>query len=1062
MILATTDGGATWTELDGAGTLDGTNISGIAARGSVIVVAVDDTSAGGGIYRSDNTGITFPMISGALGTDLPAGDVTDLVSDPGDPARLYAAVVNGAGQGIYTSDDTGATWDPINNAAMDALMDGTTNNIEMAVHDHAADNVIYAAVMNDGQMAGMFRSDDYGATWGAMDIPQTDEDGTLVGIQPRAHPGSQGRKHFSIVADSVDPDVVYVGGDRQPRSDGDTGGWPNSIGADDYTGRLFRGDASEAPGSQWTALTHDPSTSNSSAPHADSRDMAFNAAGDIIEVDDGGVYRRDKPLLNNGDWYSLNGNLMVSELHSVKWDSVTGTIRAGSQDIGTPEQVTPGGLVWREVSKGDGGRVGVDDSGAESLRYSSYFELGSFVRKSYDSDNNETGSTDIDLTVAGSNGNSLSEEYDSTVQFYQPFELNVINPSRMIIGTDYLYESSNRGDDITALGGLADLTSDGMDNDNDDDVDDDDEFMPVNSIGSTRALAYGGVQGGIANQDVLYVGTGDGSVFVRTAGGGMPVVTTAPFPGGVPRDIVLDPADWATAYVLTDDELWTTPDAGETTWTNLTGTLADPDLRTIVYVETAIADGIIIGGRNGVFGTLPAALPTGQWLELDSSLPNVLVFDLDYDVTDNVLLAGTIGRGAWTIPTFREAMLDVLLGSIEGRVWEDINGDGIQNLGELVMAGETVDLYDASSVFVTSTLTDVSGEYIFDEVIAGDYYVEFVKPFEYAITPKDQGVVDTIDSDANRQGGRTDVITVALGETVTDIDGGMFGPDRFEQNDSHAAAARLGVLPGVHINNLTISVPGESDWFEVELLRGEATGFDVDISFTHAFGDLDIAVFESDGLTLVGASSSATDNESVATGPLTAGTYYVQIIGAGAAVNVYNISMEPTAGSVTKVYYVNDSSLDNGFYTLAVGDDLNDGLTALTPKATVQSVLADYVLSTVDRVVVDTGTYSSGGTVTITVDDEGAAYAGAPDGSVFTYGATRFEMIDSDFNLFFDLTIGGSNGGTGFYAHGNAVDDSTNNEFRFNKLPGSSVGIRIDSGEVDLIRDNIVTGSGSD
>ena len=1061
-LLRTDDGGATWTELDGAGTLDGTNISGIAARGSVIVVAVDDTSAGGGIYRSDNTGITFPMISGALGTDLPAGDVTDLVSDPGDPARLYAAVVNGAGQGIYTSDDTGATWDPINNAAMDALMDGTTNNIEMAVHDHAADNVIYAAVMNDGQMAGMFRSDDYGATWGAMDIPQTDEDGTLVGIQPRAHPGSQGRKHFSIVADSVDPDVVYVGGDRQPRSDGDTGGWPNSIGADDYTGRLFRGDASEAPGSQWTALTHDPSTSNSSAPHADSRDMAFNAAGDIIEVDDGGVYRRDKPLLNNGDWYSLNGNLMVSELHSVKWDSVTGTIRAGSQDIGTPEQVTPGGLVWREVSKGDGGRVGVDDSGAESLRYSSYFELGSFVRKSYDSDNNETGSTDIDLTVAGSNGNSLSEEYDSTVQFYQPFELNVINPSRMIIGTDYLYESSNRGDDITALGGLADLTSDGMDNDNDDDVDDDDEFMPVNSIGSTRALAYGGVQGGIANQDVLYVGTGDGSVFVRTAGGGMPVVTTAPFPGGVPRDIVLDPADWATAYVLTDDELWTTPDAGETTWTNLTGTLADPDLRTIVYVETAIADGIIIGGRNGVFGTLPAALPTGQWLELDSSLPNVLVFDLDYDVTDNVLLAGTIGRGAWTIPTFREAMLDVLLGSIEGRVWEDINGDGIQNLGELVMAGETVDLYDASSVFVTSTLTDVSGEYIFDEVIAGDYYVEFVKPFEYAITPKDQGVVDTIDSDANRQGGRTDVITVALGETVTDIDGGMFGPDRFEQNDSHAAAARLGVLPGVHINNLTISVPGESDWFEVELLRGEATGFDVDISFTHAFGDLDIAVFESDGLTLVGASSSATDNESVATGPLTAGTYYVQIIGAGAAVNVYNISMEPTAGSVTKVYYVNDSSLDNGFYTLAVGDDLNDGLTALTPKATVQSVLADYVLSTVDRVVVDTGTYSSGGTVTITVDDEGAAYAGAPDGSVFTYGATRFEMIDSDFNLFFDLTIGGSNGGTGFYAHGNAVDDSTNNEFRFNKLPGSSVGIRIDSGEVDLIRDNIVTGSGSD
>ncbi|MDP6634998.1 MAG: right-handed parallel beta-helix repeat-containing protein [Phycisphaerae bacterium] len=1061
-LLRTDDGGGTWTELDGGGTLDGTNISGVAARGSVIVVAVDNTASGGGVYRSDNTGATFPIISGALGTDLPAGDVTDLVGDPGDPARLYAALVNGAGQGVYTSDDTGQTWAPINGPAMDTVMDGTTNNIEMAVHDHAGINAVYVAVMNDGQMAGMFRSPDYGATWAVMDIPLTDEDGTWIGIQPRVHPGSQGRKHFSMVADSVDPDIVYVGGDRQPQSDGDTGGWPNSIGAEDYTGRLFRGDASQPHGSQWIALTHDPSTDNTSAPHADSRDMAFDASGDIIEVDDGGVYRRDRPLLNNGDWYSLNGNLMVSELHSVKWDSVTGTIRAGTQDIGTPEQVTPGGLVWREVSKGDGGKVGVDDSGEESLRYSSYYELGSFVRKSYDSDNDETGSTDIDLTISGSSGNSLSENYDSTVQFYQPFELNVINPARMIIGTDYLYESSNRGDDLTALGGLTDLTSDGMDNDNDGDVDDDDEFMPINPVGTVTAMAYGGVQAAVNNANVLYVGNDSGNVLVRTAGGGLPAVTAAPFPGGVPRDIVLDPADWARAYVLTDDELWVTPDAGATTWTNLTGALSDVDLHSIVYVETGIADGVIVGGRNGVFGMLPAASPAGQWLELDSSLPNALVFDLDYDATDNVLLAGTIGRGAWTIPTFRETMLDVLLGSIEGRLWEDINGDGIQNFGELGLVGETVELYDAGSVFVTSTVTDEFGEYIFDALIPDDYYVEFVKPFEFAITPKDQGVVDTIDSDANRQGGRTDVITVLLGENVTDIDGGMFGPDRFEQNDTHPTAARLGVLPGVHINDLTISVPGESDWFEVELLRDELTGFDVEISFTHAFGDLDLAVFESDGLTLVGASTTASDNESVSTGPLTAGTYYVQIIGDGAAVNVYNISMEPSAGSVTTVYYVNDDSLVDGVYTLAVGDDLNDGLTALTPKATVQSVLADYILSTTDRVVVDTGTYASGGTVTITVDDEGAVYAGSADGSVFAYGGTRFEMVDSDFNLFYDLTIGGTNSGTGFYAHSNAVDDSTNNEFRFNKLPGSSVGIRIDDGEADLIRDNIVTGSGAD
>ena len=238
------------------------------------------------------------MISGTPGTDLPAGDVTDLVSDPGDAARLYTALVNGVGPGIYTSTDTGQTWTDITDGAMAAVIDGTTNNIEMAVHDSVGNNAIYVGIMNDGQMAGMFRSDDYGATWTPMDIPQTNEDGTWVGIQPRVHPGSQGEKHFSIVADPLDPDVVYVGGDRQPESDGDTGGWPNSIGAEDYSGRLFRGDASEAPGSQWIALTHDPSTDN-----------RLDGDGDTFE---GGNYVRfinidDTPPTVSG--FSVNGGL---------------------------------------------------------------------------------------------------------------------------------------------------------------------------------------------------------------------------------------------------------------------------------------------------------------------------------------------------------------------------------------------------------------------------------------------------------------------------------------------------------------------------------------------------------------------------------------------------------------------------------------------------------------------------------------------------------------------------------------------------------------------------------
>src|SRR5262249_5219886 len=38
-----------------------------------------------------------------------------------------------------------------------------------------------------------------------------------------------------------------------------------------------------------------------------------------------------------------------------------------------------------------------------------------------------------------------------------------------------------------------------------------------------------------------------------------------------------------------------------------------------------------------------------HWIRLGDGLPHVQVFDLHYDYTDDVLLAGTLGRGAWTL-----------------------------------------------------------------------------------------------------------------------------------------------------------------------------------------------------------------------------------------------------------------------------------------------------------------------------------------------------------------------------------------------------------------------------
>ncbi|MGH9362043.1 MAG: WD40/YVTN/BNR-like repeat-containing protein, partial [Thermoanaerobaculia bacterium] len=161
-LLRTTDGGTTWTSLGvasgptpGAVSLAGLTISGVAPRGATIVVSASHFTPGGGarggVFRSIDGGANFFRLSGDGTSGLPAGDVTDLVGDPGDPARLYAAVLNGAAPGIDRSADTGATWTNVSGAAA-AVINATTNNIEMAVHDSAPGNAVYAAVMNNGQL----------------------------------------------------------------------------------------------------------------------------------------------------------------------------------------------------------------------------------------------------------------------------------------------------------------------------------------------------------------------------------------------------------------------------------------------------------------------------------------------------------------------------------------------------------------------------------------------------------------------------------------------------------------------------------------------------------------------------------------------------------------------------------------------------------------------------------------------------------------------------------------------------------------------------------------------
>jgi hypothetical protein len=617
-VIRSTDGGENWSILAGA-TFAGRAINSIVplARttrglaGQVVLAAT--LFDRGGVYRSANGGDSFVRVSGAGG--LPDAGVSSLVNDRTSSARLYAGVPafygGGASAGIYRSDDAGLTWTPVNTG-----LTGLATSRRVLLSVGRKTGVVYAMVINTAGVAtGVFRSPNGGATWTAMGVPT-----------PTIHPGGQGLRHGAIEADPLNPNVVYVGGDRQDFP------FPNANGCNTFSANVFRGDASLA--SPWQLAVCNGAQGTS--PHADARDMEFDNHGNLLQANDGGFNRLDNPDAATRRWVSLNGNLRPAEMHSAAFDAVTRTAFGGTQDTGTPMQNAPGSRFWNDFLQGDGGVVAVDDTpggGASSIRYTSRFSLGFFNRSTWSPSNTQiAGPTPLGLLITSGPGTGLDLfSFDPNIQFYNPYVLNRIDPARMLIGTRNIYESRDRGDT------LANLSDAGK---------------------SISALSYGGRLGGVPVPDAFYVGTsGAGQPLVlRRASAGGSIDALIAYPGGGVRDLVMDPQDIRRVYVVDEQSrVWASFDAG-LTWRNLTANL--PRLlgqaRTVELYRPAARGRtvLIVGGLGGAFQLREPGTAGARWSRLGRHLPHGLVLDLRYNYRADVLVAGILGRGAWTLSHF--------------------------------------------------------------------------------------------------------------------------------------------------------------------------------------------------------------------------------------------------------------------------------------------------------------------------------------------------------------------------------------------------------------------------
>ncbi|GAA5351038.1 hypothetical protein SuUB23_18800 [Streptococcus uberis] len=200
-------------------------------------------------------------------------------------------------------------------------------------------------------------------------------------------------------------------------------------------------------------------------------------------------------------------------------------------------------------------------------------------------------------------------------------------------------------------------------------------------------------------------------------------------------------------------------DAGEPGIAGVTVTLTKPDNTVVSTVSDSngyygfdhLIDGqtytISFETPSGYIPTVADVDPTKDEIDSDGTTVTVTI-----NGSDNLTLDSGFVKETYSIGDF---------------VWEDINKNGIQDIGEPGIPGVTVSLTKPDGTTVSKT-TDVNGFYQFSHLVDGETYtISFETPQGYSPTISNVDSRDAIDSD-----GSTVSVTIN-GANITSIDSGF-------------------------------------------------------------------------------------------------------------------------------------------------------------------------------------------------------------------------------------------------------------------------------------------------
>jgi photosystem II stability/assembly factor-like uncharacterized protein len=554
-----------------------------------------------GLYKSTDNGKTWTK---KLGDDEWVG-VTDIVMDPRDPDRLYAAtwqrhrnvaayMGGGPGSGIHRSTDGGETWEKLSKGLP------TTNmgKIGLAVSPQNPD-VLYAAVELDRRSGAVYRSADRGGSWRK---------------QSAAVSGATGPHYYQeLYACPHQFDRIYLVDVRMQISE--DGG---------KTFRRMKGDHK----------------------HVDNHALAFRLDDPdyLLVGTDGGVYE-SFDLAEN---WRFMANLPVTQFYKVALDDAEPfyNIYGGTQDNNTqggPSRTDNYHGIrnsdWCITLFGDGHQPATEP-GNPDIVYSE-MQQGFLVR--------------VDRTTGEivyiQPQPDAGEDYER-FNWDAPILVSPHSPTRLYFASQRVWRSDDRGDSWTAVSG--DLTRDqerlrlpimGRTWSYDSPWD----ISAMSNYNTITSLAESPVQEGL-----IYAGTDDGLIHVTNDGGGnWRRVEVGSLPG-VPatafvNDIKADLYDANTVYIALDNHkfgdlnpyLLKSTDRGRN-WRSIAGNIPE---RTLVWrlAQDHVKPELLFAGTEfGIYFTLDGG---GKWIKLTGDVPAISFRDLAIQRREDDLVGASFGRG---------------------------------------------------------------------------------------------------------------------------------------------------------------------------------------------------------------------------------------------------------------------------------------------------------------------------------------------------------------------------------------------------------------------------------